>query len=160
MVIGAGVPISRTPTISTDRRAPAVRVAGIRVTGASGVKAGAAVTGAARITTRACPAEVPHRCVTATAEMTDRGMTATATTPAEVAPTATAGVASTAASTMTTTASTTPAVTTSAAMLSDGGRRHGHCRYQHTRRQEEAPTLDAHDCLRNLSRGTIALGAL
>jgi len=118
--------------------------------------------GAARVTTRACPAEVPHRCVTAAAEMTDRGMTATATTPAEVAPTATAGVASTATATagVASTAPTPATMTTAAAMLSDGGRRHGHCRYQHTRRQEEAPTLDAHDCLRNLSRGTIALGAL
>jgi hypothetical protein len=101
--------------------------------------------------------------VTAAAEMTDRGMTAT--TPAEVGTAATAGVASTAAApaTMTTAtaaAAAAAAMTTAAAMLSDGGRRHGHCRYQHTRRQEEAPTLDAHDCLRNLSRGTIALGTL
>jgi hypothetical protein len=91
---------------------------------------------------------------TAAAEMTDRGMTATATS-SEVttaATTATAGVASTA---------PTPAtMTTAAAMLGDGGHRHGHCRHQHTRRQEETPTLDAHDCLRNLSRGTIALGTL
>jgi hypothetical protein len=114
--------------------------------------------------TRARGAEVPRRCVTPAAEMTDRGMTATATTSAEVASTAptTAGVTSTAPTTagVTSTAPTTATMTAAAAMLSHGGRRHGHCRCQHTRRQEEVPTLDTHDCLRNLSRGTIALGAL
>jgi hypothetical protein len=78
--------------------------------------------------------------------------------PADVA-TATPADVATAASTMTTTAAT-PAVTAAAAMLGDCGRRNGHCRCQYSRHQNEAPTLDAHDCLRNLSRETIALGAL
>jgi hypothetical protein len=78
-------------------------------------------------------------------------MTAAAPTTADVAST-TADVASTtpAVTTTTSAASTTSAVTTATAtVLGDSGRRNGHCRCQHTHRQEEAPTLDAHDCLRN-----------
>jgi hypothetical protein len=64
---------------------------------------------------------------------------------------ATAGVASTtpAVTAAAATAATAAVTTTAAAMLGDSGRRNGHCRCQHTHRQEEAPTLDAHDCLRN-----------
>jgi hypothetical protein len=93
-----------------------------------------------------------HRCVTAAApaEMTDRGV-ATATTAAGMAsPPTTAGM----------TATTAAAVTAAAAMLGKSGRRDGQCRPQQTHCQNEAPTLDAHDCLRNLRRGTAALAAL
>ena len=76
--------------------------------------------------------------------MTTAEVTSTAEMPARCMTAATACVAS-----------ATPAVTPAAAMLGHGGARNGHCRYQHARRQEEAPTLDAHDYLRNLSRGTM-----
>jgi hypothetical protein len=158
MVIGAGIPIGRTPTVSTNRRASGIRVAGIRVagirvTGASGVKAGAAVTGTARIVTRPRAAEVRSGGVTGTAETSGGCITPAAagvtSAPAKVA-TATPADVATAASTMTTTAA--PAVTTAtaaAAMLGDSRRRNGHCRCQYSRHQNEAPTLDAHDCLHN-----------
>jgi hypothetical protein len=62
----------------------------------------------------------------------------------------------------TTTAGMAPAAAamTTAAMLGESRSRNGHCRRQNARHQDEAPTLDAHDCLHNLSQGTIALGAL
>jgi hypothetical protein len=80
--------------------------------------------------------------MTSTAEMSSGCVTATTA----------AGMASTP---TTMSATTATAVTTAAAMLGHGGGRNGHCRYQHARRQEEAPTLDAHDYLRNLSRRTM-----